>query len=363
MRERYLITGGAGFIGSNVAAYYLARRKHVTVFDNCSRPGAAENLRWLRATGGNQLTFIDGDVSQYGPRLEEAVRGADVVLHLAAQVAVTTSVLDPVHDFKTNAIGTLNVLEAVRTCAPEVIVLYSSTNKVYGKMADLEVVETKGRYRYADHPDGISESRPLEFYSPYGCSKGAGDQYTLDYARIYGLRTVVFRQSCIYGPRQFGMEDQGWVAWFGIRAMQGLPVTVYGDGKQVRDVLYVDDLIAAYQGAIDNISVTAGQSYNIGGGPGNTLSLLELVEVLDEHFGGKLYYSFQDWRPGDQRIFVSDIRKAYADFGWTPRVNVQAGVSRLAHWLKENQRLFTDGKTSERSSDGKLAHGAFVGVE
>jgi CDP-paratose 2-epimerase len=268
------------------------------------------------------------------------VEEADVVFHLAAQVAVTTSLSNPREDFGINAFGTFQVLEAVRRSSSQPIVVYSSTNKVYGKMPDLEVAEDASRYTYAGAVCGISEGRPLDFYSPYGCSKGTGDQYTVDYARIYGLRTVVFRQSCIYGPHQFGMEDQGWVAWFAIRALQDLPVTIYGDGKQVRDLLYVDDLTAAYDAAIRNIEVTTGQAYNVGGGPANTLSILELIALLERRLQRRLQHSFDSWRPGDQRIFVSDIRKAEAAFGWQPRVSVAEGAERLLDWLESNRGLF-----------------------
>jgi len=253
---------------------------------------------------------------------------------------VTTSVRDPREDFDINALGTFNVVEAARRAESQPIVLYASTNKVYGKMADVAVAERDGRWAYRDFDGGIPESRPLEFYSPYGCSKGAGDQYVLDYARIYGLRTVVFRQSCIYGPHQFGIEDQGWVAWFSIQAMRQRPFTIYGDGKQVRDVLFVDDLMSAYEAAIQHIDVTSGQAYNIGGGPENTLSLLELVDLLTAKFGTKPAFGFDAWRPGDQLVYVSDIAKARADFGWTPRVTASEGIDRLLTWLNENRQIF-----------------------
>jgi CDP-paratose 2-epimerase len=259
---------------------------------------------------------------------------------LAAQVAVTTSVTNPRNDFETNALGTFNIMEAVRQSSSKPIVIYSSTNKVYGKMADLKIVQSDGRYAYAHCPDGIPETRPLDFYSPYGCSKGTGDQYVIDYARIYGLKTIVFRQSCIYGPHQMGVEDQGWVAWFAIRALQERPVTIYGDGKQVRDVLYIDDLTAAFDAAVKHITKTSGQAYNIGGGPQNTLSLLGLIDLLAHHFGRRLEYSFTEWRPGDQLVFVSDIRRAKTDFGWEPRISPTEGVEKLLVWLKENEHLF-----------------------
>ena len=344
--SHYLITGGAGFIGSNLADYYLSRDQQVTILDSFSRPGSELNLAWLTAKHGNRFRVVHADIRDTGSTLRETVEGATAVFHLAAQVAVTTSVTDPRSDFETNALGTFNVLEAARVASTQPVVLYSSTNKVYGKMADLGIVERNGRYAYDQAAEGISELRPLDPYSPYGCSKCTGDQYVLDYARIYGMKTVVFRQSCIYGPRQFGMEDQGWLAWFSIRALQEEPVTIYGDGKQVRDVLYVGDLIEAYDAAIRHIDVTAGQAYNIGGGPANTLSLLELVEMMNRRFPKPLQSSFDDWRPGDQPVFVSDIRKAEADFDWQPRVGVEEGVNRLIDWVRTNGTLFEESKTT-----------------
>jgi CDP-paratose 2-epimerase len=338
--SHYVITGGAGFIGSNVADYYLSRGQHVTILDNFSRAGSVQNLAWLEERHGSRLRVVAADIREASGKLSDAVAGADVVFHLAAQVAVTTSVTEPRHDFEVNALGTFNVLEAARQASSKPVVVYSSTNKVYGKMADLGIAERNGRYTYERGADGISEERPLDPYSPYGCSKCAGDQYVMDYARIFGLKTIVFRQSCIYGQRQFGMEDQGWLAWFSIRALQEKPVTVYGDGKQVRDVLFVEDLVEAYDAAVRNVDAIAGRAYNIGGGPANTLSLLELIDLLNQHFRCKLACSFEDWRPGDQPVFVSDIRKAHADFGWQPRTSVKQGVGRLVEWIKQNAALF-----------------------
>ena len=343
MKERYLITGGAGFIGTNLADHYLAEGKHVTIFDNFSRAGTEANVEWLKARHRDRLNVVHGDVRRPGSEFQELVEEAEVLFHLAAQVAVTTSVVDPVEDFEINARGTFNVMEAVRTSASKPIVLYSSTNKVYGKMDDLGVTERNGRYVYSDLDSGIPVSRPLEFYSPYGCSKGCGDQYVLDYSRIYDLDSVVFRQSCIYGPHQFGIEDQGWVAWFAIRAMQGLPFTIYGDGKQVRDVLYVGDLIRAYDLAVEHIGRTRGRAYNIGGGPLNTLSLLEFVALLEEQFGRRLEHDFDDWRPGDQLVYISDLQEAARDFGWEPRVSSVEGIANLIDWLNMNRSLFTSG--------------------
>lgn len=334
MKDHYLIIGGAGFIGCNLADHYLRHGRRVTVFDNFSRPGMEENVRWLAERHGARLRVVRGDVRQADGQLPACVEDAEVCFHLAAQVAVTTSVANPREDFEVNALGTLNVLEAVRASRSRPVVVYSSTNKVYGKLAGVEVVDAGRRYAFARLAEGVPETHPLDFYSPYGCSKGAGDQYTIDYARIYGLRTVVFRQSCIYGPHQFGVEDQGWLAWFAIRALQKRPVTIFGDGKQVRDVLYVDDLIAAYDAAIERIQRTSGEAYNMGGGPRNTLSLLELIRMLEGEFGLPLAHTFADWRPGDQRVFVSDIRKARADFGWEPRVGPVEGVAKLVEWLR-----------------------------
>ena len=347
MKEAYLITGGAGFIGINVADHYLRNGSRVTVFDNFSRRGTPTNVDWLKGRYADQLTVVDGDIRRDTDALAKLVDQVGVVFHLAAQVAVTTSVLDPRADFEINALGTFNVLEAVRQSSNSPILVYSSTNKVYGKLDSIEVVERDGRYTYASLPQGVSESTPLDLYSPYGCSKGAGDQYVLDYARIYGLSSIVFRQSCIYGPHQFGIEDQGWVAWFAIRALQNHPITLYGDGKQVRDVLHIDDLVCAFDAAVDAISVTGGKAYNIGGGPDNTLSLLELLDLLGHHFGHTPAHSFDDWRPGDQLVYVSDIRRAKADFGWEPRVSAIEGVAKLVDWLKQNERLFLE--SSERT--------------
>jgi CDP-paratose 2-epimerase len=342
MKERYLITGGAGFIGINLADHYLTQGKHVSIFDNFSRAGTETNLDWLAKRHSDSLKVIRGDVRWPGEEFQELVEESEVLVHLAAQVAVTTSVTDPVEDFEINARGTFNVMEAVRTSSSKPIVLYSSTNKVYGKMDDLAVTERDGRYVYSNLETGIPESRPLEFYSPYGCSKGCGDQYVLDYARIYDLNSVVLRQSCIYGPHQFGIEDQGWVAWFAIRAMQGLPFTIYGDGKQVRDVLHIDDLIRAYDLAIEEIETTRGRAYNVGGGPQNTLSLLEFVGLLEEQFGRRLEYDFEDWRPGDQLVYISDLRQAVQDFGWMPQVSPFEGVANLVDWLSLNRSLFSN---------------------
>ncbi len=338
---KIFITGGAGFIGCSLAHYHLKRGDAVVVFDNLSRKGAASNLEWLHAEAGAQLQFVQGDIRDF-----DALRAAlpsDVarVYHMAGQVAVTTSVVNPREDFEINAWGTFNVLEAVRAVAPQAIMFYASTNKVYGGMEDVVVVEEATRYRYRDFPQGIPESQTLDFHSPYGNSKGAGDQYTRDYARIYGMRTVVFRQSCIYGTRQFGVEDQGWIAHFCIAVRLGRPIAIYGNGKQVRDILWIDDLIAAYQAAAERIDVAAGHIYNIGGGPENTMSIwTECGAILARLAGRDIPVTYGDWRPGDQPVYVSDIRKAERELGWRPQVSVEEGIERLWRWVDANPGLF-----------------------
>ncbi|MCC6146880.1 MAG: GDP-mannose 4,6-dehydratase [Anaerolineaceae bacterium] len=341
MPKLTLITGGAGFIGSNYAARLLERGEKIVIFDNLSRHGAQDNLEWLHHRfGDNAFELIRGDVRDIN-QIRAAAQDADVIAHLAAQVAVTTSVTKPREDFEINALGTFNVLEAARASGKNPVVLYTSTNKVYGGMEDVRVEEDTARYRYVDFPLGVSEAQPLDFHSPYGCSKGAGDQYCRDYYRIYGLPTVVFRQSCIYGERQFGIEDQGWVAWFIIAALTGRKITIYGDGKQVRDILFVDDLLDAYDAALKNIAVSAGQVYNIGGGPENVMSVwADFGPLLEKLFGRAIPVKRGDWRPGDQRIYVSDIRKAEQELGWKPRISVEMGIRRLFEWAKVNQSLF-----------------------
>jgi CDP-paratose 2-epimerase len=335
-----VVIGGAGFIGCNVADYYLKNKHNVTVFDNFSRKGTLQNLDWLVKRYKENLTVTQGDVRLDFAKLKSVVSKADIVFHFAAQVAVTTSVVDPREDFEINALGTFNVLEAIRQSGNKPIVLYSSTNKVYGGMEHVKIVERNGEYDNESLPLGVSEAEQLDFHSPYGCSKGTADQYMIDYSRIYGIRTVVFRQSCIYGYRQFGVEDQGWVAHFTISSMFDRPLTIYGDGKQVRDVLFIDDLVRAYDMAIKNINVTAGKAYNIGGGPNKKMSLLNLISYLEKFFGKKLTYTFSTWRPGDQRVFICDIRKAKNEFGWEPKIGVEEGVRLLAAWVKENKEEF-----------------------
>ena len=334
------ITGGAGFIGCNLAQHYLAQGHTVTVFDNLSRRGSDKNLAWLQENHGSHLRFIRGDVRDY-VALTEALAGADCVFHMASQVAVTTSVVDPRADFEINALGTFNVLEAARAVAPQAVVFYASTNKVYGGMEQVAVVEEATRYRYRDLPGGIPESQTLDFHSPYGCSKGSGDQYVRDYVRIYGLKTVVFRQSCIYGTRQFGVEDQGWVAHFCIAAALGRPISIYGNGKQVRDVLWIEDLVRAYDLAAEHIDVAAGKIYNVGGGPANAMSVwAEFGPLLEELAGHPIAVKYGGWRPGDQPVYISDISRVQRALGWSPQVGVREGIGKLWRWVSETPSLF-----------------------
>ena len=342
MSKNYLITGGAGFVGSNYVSRLLERGENVTIFDNLSRAGAPRNLSWLKERFGETAFWTTvGDVRN-ADLLRESAKEADVIVHLAAQVAVTTSVTNPREDFEINAQGTFNMLEAARLSGRNPVIIYASTNKVYGEMLDVPIAEESTRWHYAGLPMGCSEAQPLDFHSPYGCSKGAGDQYVRDYARIYGLPTIVFRQSCIYGPRQFGVEDQGWVAWMIIAAVTGKQITIYGDGKQIRDILHVEDLLNAYDAAIERIDTVKGKVYNLGGGPHNTMSIwTEFGPMLEGLLGRSIPVVRGDWRPGDQKVFVADIRKAGEELGWAPKIGVEEGVKKLFEWVKENKGLFS----------------------
>ncbi|MCZ2127643.1 MAG: SDR family NAD(P)-dependent oxidoreductase [Anaerolineales bacterium] len=337
--KHYLITGGAGFIGSNYVQRLLQRGERVTIYDNLSR--TQRNVEWLRKEfGADSFELIQGDVRD-AQKISAAAKNADVIAHLAGQVAVTTSVVNPRDDFESNALGTFNVLEAARLSGKNPIVMYASTNKVYGGMEEVELYEEPTRWRYKDLTGGCPETQPLDFHSPYGCSKGTGDQYVRDYARIYDLPTVVFRQSCIYGPRQFGIEDQGWVAWFIIAATMNRPLTIFGDGKQVRDILHVGDLIQAYDLAIEKIDLARGRVYNLGGGPDNVMSIwAEFGPKLEAMLGRKIEIGRGDWRPGDQKVFYADVSKAQRELGWSPQIGVDAGVRMLFDWVQEHQALF-----------------------
>jgi CDP-paratose 2-epimerase len=344
---KWVVTGAAGFIGCHAVNRLLREGHEVVALDNLSRPGSASNLEWLRQQG--LQTFVQADIRNM-PDLRKLFRqhaDADVVLHLAGQVAVTTSLVDPRTDFEINALGTFNVLEAVRNEAEgRPAVLYSSTNKVYGDLHHLNTIEGKTRYTLENCPSGVDEEEALDFHSPYGCSKGTGDQYVRDYARVYGMRTVVFRQSCIYGTRQFGVEDQGWIAWFSIAALTGKPITIYGNGKQVRDALWVEDLVNLYLLAAQRIEAVQGQVFNTGGGPNNTLSILELVDWLERVHNRSLEASFTQPRTGDQRVFVADVKKAERLLGWKPTVSMEEGLNKLQAWLQANRELFTHATTS-----------------
>ncbi|MBX6321619.1 MAG: NAD-dependent epimerase/dehydratase family protein [Rhodospirillaceae bacterium] len=330
-----LITGGCGFIGCNLADALASRGRTVLVLDNLSRAGAEENARWLKARHGRRVAIERGDVRR-AAALQPLVRRAGAVLHLAAQVAVTTSLDDPIRDFEVNARGTLNLLECVRRHNPQAPVVFASTNKVYGRLLSDDTVCRRGQRYVPCDPRlarGVAEDVPLDLYSPYGCSKGAADQYVRDYARVFGLRTVVLRMSCIYGPRQFGTEDQGWLAHFLIRTLRGRPLTIYGDGCQVRDALFIDDAVAAWLAALDRADAVAGRVFNLGGGPANALSLLEAAAAIGALCGRRPSLRFARWRPGDQPWYVSDIRAAASALHWSPRTPLPDGLRALKRWI------------------------------
>lgn len=330
-----LVTGGSGFLGCNLADAIASRGDAVIVYDSLSRNGVRDNARWLKDRHGDRVKICVADIRD-AATLMAAVAGASAVLHLAGQVAVTCSLDEPVDDFEVNARGTLNVLEAVRLHNPDAPVVFASTNKVYGRLlADAAITKHADRYVPADERllPGVSEDAPLDLFSPYGCSKGTGDQYVHDYARVYGLRTAVLRMSCIYGPRQFGTEDQGWIAHFVLQAIRGEPITIYGDGLQVRDALHVSDAAAAWLGILDEIDSVAGRVFNLGGGPENSVSLIELIDLIAKVRGEMPKLKFAAWRPGDQPWYVSDIRAISRAIRWRPRVCLQDGLQTLHEWL------------------------------
>ncbi len=338
----YLIFGGAGFIGANLANQLASNGENVIIADNLSRDGSKLNLTWLQQLhAGIKFRQCDIRNREEVDAVFNEFKSIEVVVHLAAQVAVTTSVTDPQVDFDINAMGTFNLLEAVRQSGCDSVFLYASTNKVYGGMEHIEIKETETRYEYADFPEGIDENCPLDFHSPYGCSKGCADQYVRDYSRIYGLRSVVFRQSAIFGTRQFGVEDQGWVAWFTIAASKVKPITIYGDGKQVRDVLWVEDLVGAYLKAVEKIDALKGEVINIGGGRDFSISIWsEFGPMLQTSLGKTVPVSFADWRPGDQKVCIMNIANAKQKLSWQPQVSVEEGVDRIAKWVTDNPDLF-----------------------
>ncbi|MBD0294310.1 MAG: GDP-mannose 4,6-dehydratase [Flavisolibacter sp.] len=337
-----LITGGAGFVGINLADRLLAEGEQVLIFDNLSRAGVENNLMWLKERYPDALRVMIQDIRNKDA-VNQAVQRAKQVFHFAAQVAVTSSLTNPFHDFEVNAQGTLNLLESIRQSDNKPPIVFTSTNKVYGELSDLGIVMNGTRY----HPEnlhfrkrGISEERNLDFHSPYGCSKGVADQYMIDYSRTFGLKTVVFRMSCIYGPHQFGTEDQGWVAHFLIQTLKNKHITLFGDGKQVRDILFVDDLVNAFLLAQEHIHAISGNAFNIGGGVQNTISLLELLDMIHELLGRKPDVSFDDWRPGDQKYYVSDFTKFKKATGWMPKVSTLEGIEKLYDWLTENYAVY-----------------------
>lgn len=352
-----LITGGAGFVGTNLADRLLDDGIPVLIFDNLGRPGVERNLEWLRSTHGNRVQVDIADIRDFHA-VRNAVHRARQVFHFAAQVAVTTSIENPAADFEVNLRGTLNILEGLRSASNPPPLVYTSTNKVYGDLGDLGVRRQGDRYMPRDEEtarNGVGEDRPLDFHSPYGCSKGGADQYVLDYARSYGLPTAVFRMSCIYGPHQYGTEDQGWVAHFLIRALQDRPITIYGDGLQVRDVLFVEDLVRALRLAGDNIGRLRGQAFNVGGGPARTISLIELVDLIEELHGRRPELAFAPWRTGDQKYYVSDIRKLDRAIGWRPETAVRDGVAATYEWLlmySDQKTRYNPGKTAAVRSKG-----------
>jgi CDP-paratose 2-epimerase len=330
------IIGGAGFIGINSAYYFINNGHEVTIIDNLSRVGSDYNLKQIQEL--HHTPFIEADIRNY-EQIKSALASLgelDGVLLLAGQVAVTTSVTNPREDFEINALGTFNVLEALRNNKQAPLLIYSSTNKVYGKMEEVGITMRNGRYEYEDLPQGVGEDMQLDFYSPYGCSKGTGDQYVRDYSRMYGIPTVVVRQSCIYGNNQFGIEDQGWVAWFTIATLLGKQISVFGDGNQIRDVLFVSDLVRLYDLAIQNKEKCAGKIYNVGGGPQNTLSLNELISILSKRFNKEIVPLKGDWRPGDQKVFISNIDKVKNDLGWSPQIDIHQGINKMAEWIEAN---------------------------
>lgn len=334
-----VITGGSGFIGSNLAESFLREGEDVVIVDNLCRAGVDQNLAWLTERHGERVHPVLADIRD-ALGIEAAFKDAKAVYHFAAQTAVTTSLVHPIDDFETNARGTLNVLEAVRKANRQAPVIFASTNKVYGALEDLVMLEQTDRY-VPEHEgvrlDGISESRPLNFCTPYGCSKGVADQYALDYAKSFGIPTAVLRMSCIYGPRQFGTEDQGWVAHFLIRALSGEPISIYGNGKQVRDILHVDDAVAAYRAVLGNIGKLKGQVFNLGGGPQNAVSILSVLREIEAITGLHTDVDFSDWRSGDQFYFVADTRKLQHDLGWQPNIGWREGMRHLSEWLIANR--------------------------
>ena len=346
---KVLVTGGSGFVGSNVAEYYAKKANDVIVFDNLSRSDLLKKGSENRNYNQNYLKqysnilFINGDITNF-EQIEEACKEVDVVFHTAAQTAVTASIPDPKTDFKINALGTFNVLEAARKSGNDISIIYCSTNKVYGNNVNtIKVKKSETRYTFEEKfEDGIPETFPIDLceHTPYGCSKLTGDLYAQDYAQTYGLKTGIFRMSCIYGSRQFGVEDQGWVAWFVIATILGMPLTIFGDGKQVRDVLYISDLIHAFDNFLERKDKLSGEVFNLGGGKEHSLSLIELVSLLQKLTGKKSKLYYDEWRSSDQKVYVSNIGKAKEKLGWIPIIRPEKGVKMLVNWVQSNRFLF-----------------------
>jgi CDP-paratose 2-epimerase len=355
---KLLITGGCGFLGSNLASEAISQGIDLCVFDNLCRHGSQSNLEWLRSLGNFQ--FVHGDIRNASEvnRIVERFK-PDAIFHLAGQVAMTTSINDPRIDFEVNVLGTINLLEAVRLIAPDAVVIYSSTNKVYGDLEQFKYREAKTRYVCVDHPEGFDEQTPLDFHSPYGCSKGSADQYLLDYNRIFGLKTIVFRHSSMFGGRQFATADQGWIGWFCQIASQTRsgrlkePFTISGNGKQVRDVLHADDIVSLYFSALKLSDAAAGHAFNIGGGISNSLSLLELFTFLEDQIGQSLRFMQVSPRASDQRVFVADITKVTGKLNWVPKVTAEAGLRRMLKWV-DSVTLFGN---SSVGADGTNSNG------
>jgi CDP-paratose 2-epimerase len=340
--NKVLITGCAGFIGTHLTKRFLDTGNIVYGIDDLSRKGSEVNLEWILSQDNlNNFHFNKNDIRDY-EKLNNIFKTDgpfDLIIHEAAQVAVTTSVINPREDFEINALGTFNLLESTRIYSPDSCFIFASTNKVYGGMDSLEVIEKNSRYEYESLSKGVDENFPLDFHSPYGCSKGAADQYVRDYHRIYNLNTVVLRQSCIYGTQQYGVEDQGWVAWITIASILDKQITIYGDGMQIRDILWIDDLVDIYFAIFENKNLVSGEIYNIGGGPNNTLSLLELVSILKKRGFLNMPLSHDSWRPGDQKVFVGSIEKIHNLIGWVPEVSPTNGVEKLIQWVCDNKTL------------------------
>jgi CDP-paratose 2-epimerase len=341
MDATILITGGAGFTGVNTAKAFLDRGWRVVIYDNFLRRGSRQNIEWLASECRGKVRVVEGTLLEF-EKLRDEIGKVDAIIHLAAQVAVTTSVQNPRLDFETNALGSFNVAEAIRQAERSPVVIYTSTNKVYGGLEKLRITEGEERYVYDCLPNGIDESTPLDFHSPYGCSKGCADQYFRDYYRMYGVRSIVFRQSCVYGAHQFGNENQGWAAHFAISSVLGLPLRIYGNGKQVRDLLFMNDLCDLYVTVIENPDAMLGRIYNIGGGASNAKSVLELVHILEEILDRKLEITFGPWRPGDQRIYISDISAIARDCGWQPKTSPKAGIEKLVAWAQGSMALLKE---------------------